>query len=104
MAISTRSSGWRWEVRERLLRQLEGVVGDIEKVLALSRKQEGQPAKCKACGSFIPGTSRLNLKDLLMLLRELKGALPTQIEQEGRYEIGVTVVGGVQIVPNLPAS
>ena len=80
-------------VRERLLKQLEGVVGDIEKVLAQARLQDGKQPQCKACGAFIPGTSRLNLKDLLMLLRELKGALPTQIEAEGRFQIGALVAG-----------
>ena len=88
------------EVRERLLVQLEGVVGDIESVLELARLQDGKQPQCKACGSFIPGTSRLNLRDLLMLLRELKGALPTQIEHEGAFEIGVVLATGPLLSPN----
>ena len=88
------------EVRERLLVQLEGVVGDIESVLELARLQDGKQPQCKACGSFIPGTSRLNLRDLLMLLRELKGVLPTQIEAEGAFPIGVVLATGPLLSPN----
>ena len=88
------------EVRGKLLAQLEGVVADIETVLSAARSGDGKTPKCKACGSFIPGVSKLNLRDTLMALRELKSVLPAQIEVEGAFEMGVVLATGPLLSPN----
>ena len=54
------------DVRWKLLTQLEGVAGDLEKLLEEARTNDGKQPKCPQCGGFIPGVSRLNLKDTLM--------------------------------------
>ena len=90
------------DVRGKLLTQLEGVAEDLEKLLEEARANDGKQPKCPQCGGFIPGVSKLTLKDTLMALRELRAVLPAQLEHEGGLPISVTVVGGVQIVPNRP--
>ncbi len=67
-----------------------------------ARESEGGPPRCKACGSFIPGVSKLKLSDILAVIRELRAILPAQYEHEGLAPIQVNVVSGCQVVPNRP--
>ncbi len=90
------------EVRGQLVAELEGAAKDLSELLETARESDGDRLRCKACGSFIPGVSKLKLRDVLAVIRELRSLLPTTIEHEGAFPIGVTVVGGVQIVPNRP--
>ena len=90
------------EVRGELIVQLEGAARDLSAILETARESDGDRLRCKGCGAFIPGMSKLNLRDILAVIRELRSLLPTTIEHEGDFQIGVTVVGGVQIVPNRP--
>ncbi len=86
------------EVRGRLLGQLEGVAGDLSALLETARKSDGR-LRCKACGSFIPGVSKLKLGDILAVIRELRAILPAQQEHEGLAPIQVIVAAGAPIVP-----
>ena len=86
-------------VRERLIGQLEGVAVDLERMLEAARESEGGPPRCKACGSFIPGVSKLNLRDVLAVIRELRAILPAQHEHEGLAPIQVIVAAGAPVVP-----
>ncbi len=54
---------------------------------------------CKACGSFIPGVSKLKLGDILAVIRELRAILPARHEHEGLPPILVQVVAGGPIIP-----
>ncbi len=56
-------------VRGQLIGQLEGVAADLERILEAARESEGGPPRCKACGSFIPGVSKLKLGDILAVIR-----------------------------------
>ena len=42
------------EVRGRLIGQLEGVAGDLTKILETAREADGGRLRCKNCGSYIP--------------------------------------------------
>ncbi len=53
------------EVRGQLIGQLEGVADDLKRMLEAARESEGGPRRCTACGSFIPGVSKLKLGDIL---------------------------------------
>ncbi len=88
------------EVRGQLLGQLEGVADDLKRMLEAARESESGPPRCTACGSFIPGVSKLKLGDILAVIRELRAVLPAQLEHEGLAPIQVNVVGGCQVVPN----
>ena len=46
--------------------------------------------------------SKLNLGDILAVIRELRAVLPAQQEHEGLPPIQVNVAAGCQIVPNRP--
>ena len=89
-------------VRGELVAELEGAAKDLSALLETARESDGDRLRCKGCGAFIPGMSKLNLRDILAVIRELRAVLPTQLEHEGGAPITVTVVGGVQIVPNRP--
>ncbi len=73
----------------------EGPVGD-------TRDGAGERLRCKACGSFIPGVSKLKLSDILAVIRELRAVLPAQLEHEGLPPITVQVVAGGPIIPYRP--
>ena len=88
------------EVRGQLIGQLEGVAGDLTKILETARESDGGRLRCNNCQAFIPGLSRLKLPDILAVIRELRAILPAQHEHEGLAPIQVNVVAGVQIVPN----
>ncbi len=88
------------DVRGRLIVELEGVAGDLSALLETARESDGDRLRCKACGSFIPGVSKLELSDILAVIRELRAVLPTQMEHEGLPSVTVQVVAGVQVVPN----
>ncbi len=55
-----------------------------------------------ACGSFIPGVSKLKLGDILAVIRDLRAILPAQHEHEGLPAIQVNVVAGGPVVPCTP--
>ncbi len=86
-------------VRGQLIGQLEGVAADLERILEAARESEGGPPRCTACGSFIPGVSKLKLSVVLAVIRELRAILPAQLEHEGLPPIQVNVVAGGPIVP-----
>ncbi len=70
--------------------------------LETARESDGDRLRCKACGSFIPGVSKLKLGDILAVIRELRAVLPAQLEHEGLPPIQVNVVAGGPIVPYKP--
>ncbi len=85
-----------------MIGQLEGAARDLSALLETARESDGDRLRCKACGSFIPGVSKLKLADILAVIRELRAVLPAQLEHEGLPPIQVNVVGGCQVVPNRP--
>ena len=90
------------EVRGQLIGQLEGAAKDLSALLETARESDGDRLRCKACGSFIPGVSKLKLSDVLAVIRELRAVLPAQHEHEGLPPITVQVVAGGPIVPYRP--
>ena len=90
------------ELRGQLIGQLEGAAKDLSALLETARESDGDRLRCKACGSFIPGVSKLKLGDILAVIRELRAVLPAQLEHEGLPPIQVNVVAGCQVVPNRP--
>ena len=58
----------------------------------------GGRLRCKACGSFIPRVSKLNLSDILAVIRELRAILPAQQDHDGLPPIQVIVAAGGRIV------
>ncbi len=85
--------------RGQLIAELEGAAKDLSALLETARESDGDRLRCKACGSFIPGVSKLRLSDILAVIRELRAVLPAQLEHEGLPPIQVTVVGGGPVVP-----
>ncbi len=85
-----------------MIGQLEGAAKDLAALLETARESDGDRLRCKACGSFIPGVSKLKLGDILAVIRELRAILPAQYEHEGLPPIQVNVVSGCQVVPNRP--
>ncbi|MCH8937734.1 MAG: hypothetical protein IIB90_18665 [Gemmatimonadetes bacterium] len=75
---------------------------DLAALLETARESDGDRLRCKACGSFIPGVSKLKLGDILAVIRELRAILPAQLEHEGLPPIPVQVVAGGPIVPYRP--
>ncbi len=86
-------------VRDELVAELEGAAKDLLALLETARESDGDRLRCKACGSFIPGVSKLKLSDILAVIRELRAILPTQLEHEGLPPILVQVVAGGPIIP-----
>ena len=82
------------ELRGQLIGQLEGAAKDLAAILETARESDGDRLRCKACGSFIPGVSKLKLSDILAVIRELRAVLPAQQEHEGLPPIQVNVVAG----------
>ena len=87
------------EVRGQLIGQLEGAAKDLTAILDTARESDGDRLRCKNCGSFIPGISKLKLGDILAVIRELRAILPAQYEHEGLAPIQVNVVAGGPVVP-----
>ena len=90
------------EVRGHLIGQLEGAAKDLAAILETARESDGDRLRCKGCGCFIPGVSKLNLSDILAVIRELRAVLPAQQEHEGLPPITVQVVAGGPIIPYRP--
>ena len=82
-----------------MIGQLEGAAKDLSALLDAARESDGDRLRCKACGSFIPGVSKLKLGDILAVIRELRTILPAQLEHEGLPPIQVIVAAGGPIVP-----
>ena len=89
-------------VRAGLVTELEGAAKDLSALLETARESDGDRLRCKACGSFIPGVSKLKLGDILAVIRELRAVLPAQQEHEGLPPITVQVVAGGPIIPYRP--
>jgi hypothetical protein len=85
-----------------LISQLEGAAKDLAAILETAQESDGHRFRCKACGSFIPGVSKLNLSDILAVIRELRAVLPAQLEPEGLPPIQVIVAAGGPVVPCRP--
>ncbi len=87
------------EIRGQLIGQLEGAAKDLSALLETARESDGDRLRCKNCGSFIPGVSKLKLSDILAVIRELRAILPAQYEHEGLAPIQVIVAAGAPVVP-----
>ncbi|MCH7717512.1 MAG: hypothetical protein IH876_15385 [Gemmatimonadetes bacterium] len=85
-----------------MIGQLEGATKDLSALLETARESDGDRLRCKACGSFIPGVSKLKLSDILAVIRELRAILPAQHKYEGLPPIQVNVVAGGPVVPYRP--
>ncbi len=85
-----------------MIGQLEGAAKDLTAILETARESDGDRLRCKACGSFIPGVSKLKLGDILAVIRELRAILPAQHEHEGLAPIQVIVAAGAPVVPYQP--
>ena len=85
-----------------MIGQLEGAAKDLSAILETARESDGDRLRCKGCGAFISGVSKLKLRDTLAVIRELRAILPAQQEQEGARPIQVILAGRGQIVPNRP--
>jgi len=79
-----------------------GAAKDQSALLETARDGDGDRLRCKACGSFIPGVSKLKLGDILSVIQELRAVLPAQHEHEGLPPITVQVVAGGPIIPYRP--
>ncbi len=90
------------ELRGQLIGQLEGAAKDLAAILETARESDGDRLRCKNCGSFIPGISKLKLGDILAVIRELRAVLPAQLEHEGLPPIQVIVAAGAPVVPYRP--
>ncbi len=90
------------EVRGQLIAELEGAAKDLAAILETARESDGDRLRCKNCGSFIPGISKLKLGDILAVIRELRAILPAQHEHEGLAPIQVIVAAGAPVVPYTP--
>ncbi len=90
------------EARGELVVQLKGAARDPSAILETARESGGDRLRCKACGSFIPGVSKLRLADVLAVIRWLRAVLPTQQEHEGLPPIQINVVAGGPVVPYRP--
>ncbi len=73
---------------------MEGAAKDLTALLETARESDGDRLRRKACGSFIPGVSKLNLSDILAVIREPRTVLPAQHEHEGLPEIDVNIYPG----------
>ncbi len=71
------------EVRAQLIGQSEGAAKDLSALLETARESDGDRLRCKACGSFIPGVSKLKLGDILAVIRELRAVLPSAAGARG---------------------
>ena len=89
-------------LRGELVAELEGAAKDLSALLDAARESDGDRLRCKACGSFIPGVSKLKLGDILAVIRELRAILPAQLEHEGLAPIQVVVAAGGPLVPYRP--
>jgi hypothetical protein len=78
-----------------LIGQLEGAAKDLKAILETAREADGDRLRCKACGSFIPGVSKLKLSDVLAVIRDLRAVLPALEEHEGLAPIQVIVAAAV---------
>ena len=78
-----------------MIGQLEAAAKHLTALLETARESDGDRLRCKACGSFIPGVSKLNLSDILAVIRELRAILPAQHEHEGLPEIAVNLYAGL---------
>ena len=94
--------GRRRELRGPLVGPVGGAAKGLAALLEQARGRNGERLRCKACGSFIPGVSKLKRADILAVIRELRAVLPAQLEHEGLPPIQVNVVAGCQVVPNRP--
>ena len=56
-------------VRAGLVSESEGAAKDLSALLETARESDGDRLRCKACGSFIPGVSKLKLGDILAVIR-----------------------------------
>ena len=81
-------------VRAGLVTELEGAAKDLSALLETAQESDADRLRCKACGSFIPGVSKLKLGDILAVIRELRAVLPAQLEHEGLPPIQVKRGGG----------
>ncbi len=86
-----------------MIGQLEGAAKDLTALLETARESDGDRLRRKACGSFIPGVSKLNLSDILAVIRELRTVLPAQHEHEGLPEIAVNLYAGRSATPESAA-
>ncbi len=77
-----------------MIGQLEGAAKDLTALLETAQESDGDRLRRKACGSFIPGVSKLNLSDILAVIRELRTVPPAQHEHEGLPEIGDNIYPG----------
>ncbi len=82
-----------------MIAELEGAPKDLSALLDAARESDGDRLRCKNCGSYIPGVSKLKLGDILAVIRELRAILPAQHEHEGLPPIQVNVVAGGPVVP-----
>ena len=56
-------------VRAGLVSESEGAAKDLSALLETARESDGDRLRCKACGSFIAGVSKLKLGDILAVIR-----------------------------------
>ncbi len=66
-------------VRGELVAELEGAAKDLSALLETARESDGDRLRCKNCGSFIPGISKLKLSDILAVIWRLRLPLIAQI-------------------------
>ena len=85
--------------RPDLVGALGEQLGLVAALLETARESDGDRLRCKNCGSFIPGVSKLKLGDILAVIRELRAILPAQHKYEGLPPIQVNVVAGGPVVP-----
>ena len=85
-----------------MIGQLEGATKDLSALLDAARESDRDRLRCKNCGSYIPGISKLKLSDILAVIPELRAVLPAQLEHEGLPAIQVIVAAGGPVVPYRP--
>ncbi|MCH8143724.1 MAG: hypothetical protein IIA55_03255 [Gemmatimonadetes bacterium] len=85
-------------VRAGLVSESEGAAKDLSALLETARESDGDRLRCKACGSFIPGVSKLKLGDILAVIREHEVAAYLESDADLLREYLGEQRGGLKVV------
>ena len=85
-------------VRAGLVSESEGAAKDLSALHETARESDGDRLRCKACGSFIPGVSKLKLGDILAVIREHEVAAYLESDADLLREYLGEQRGGLKVV------
>ncbi len=76
-----------------------GPDADLSALLETARESYGDRLRCKACGSSIPGVSKLKLGGILSVIRQLRAVLPglgNRLSCHGHINSSATYLGNAK--------